>query len=74
MSSYSLNKIAWKKLVANKSSLFALIFIIFCFFTSFFSYLFIPDKTPYANQMYLELATLPPMTKTQFLVIPKKEY
>lgn len=73
MSSYSLNKIAWKKLVANKSSLFALIFIIFCFFTSFFSYLFIPDKTPYANQMYLELATLPPMTKMQFLVIPKKE-
>jgi peptide/nickel transport system permease protein len=73
MSSYSLNKIAWKKLVANKSSLFALIFIAFCFFTSFFSYLFIPDKTPYANQMYLELATLPPMTKTQFLVIPKKE-
>ena len=73
MSSYSLNKIAWNRLIANKSSLFALIFIVFCFFTSFFSYLFIPDKTPYANQMYLELATLPPMTKVQFLVIPKKE-
>ena len=47
---------------------------IICLLCSFFSYLFIPDKTPYANQMYLELATLPPMSKALFLQIPNDNY
>ena len=60
------------KLLSNRSSQLSLFVIVFCFFTSFCSYLFIPDKTPYANQMYLELATLPPFSESQFLVTPKK--
>ena len=47
---------------------------IICLLCSFFSYLFIPDKTPYANQMYLELATLPPVSKALFLQIPNDNY
>ena len=71
MKNESLNSLAWMKLLSNRSSLLSLFVIVFCFFTSFCSYLFIPDKTPYANQMYLELATLPPFSETQFLVTPK---
>ena len=72
MKQESLNYLAWLKLLSNRSSLLSLFVIVFCFFTSFCSYLFIPDKTPYANQMYLELATLPPFSESQFLVTPKK--
>ena len=67
--SNSLNNIAWLKLIKNKSSLFSLVFIFSCVFMSFFSYLFIPDKTPYANQMHLELTTLPPFSEVTFLQI-----
>tara|TARA_B100000902_G_C27308699_1_gene917082 strand:- start:530 stop:1582 length:1053 start_codon:yes stop_codon:yes gene_type:complete len=70
MKNESLNKIAFKKLISTKSSFFSLFIISICFLSCFFSYLFIPDKTPYANQMYLELATLPPKSKAVFLLTP----
>ena len=70
--SNSLNNIAWLKLIKNNSSLFSLVFIFSCVFMSFFSYLFIPDKTPYANQMHLELTTLPPFSEVIFLQIPSQ--
>lgn len=60
--------------MSSKSSVFSLFIITVCLLCSFFSYLFIPDKTPYANQMYLELATLPPMSKALFLQIPNDNY
>ena len=60
--------------MSSKSSVFSLFIITICLLCSFFSYLFIPDKTPYANQMYLELATLPPMSKALFLQIPNDNY
>ena len=66
----SLNKIAFKKLISAKSSFLSLTIIFACFISCFFSHLFIPDKTPYANQMYLELAVLPPKSKINFLFIP----
>ena len=74
MSDKSLNRIALRKMMSSKSSVFSLFIITVCLFCSFFSYLFIPDKTPYANQMYLELATLPPMSKALFLQIPNENY
>ena len=74
MKNGSLNKIAFKKMLSSKSSLFSIFIICVCFVSSFFSYLFIPDKTPYANQMYLELATLPPKSKIVFLQIPNNNY
>jgi len=74
MKNESLNKIAFKKMLSSKTSLFSLLIIFTCFISCFFSYLFIPDKTPYANQMYLELATLPPKSKIVFLQIPNDNY
>ena len=73
MKNESLNKIAFKKLISTKSSFFSLSIISICFLSCFFSYLFIPDKTPYANQMYLELATLPPKSKVVFLLTPNNK-
>ena len=74
MSDQSLNRIALRKMMSSKSSVFSLFIITICLLCSFFSYLFITDKTPYANQMYLELATLPPMSKALFLQIPNDNY
>ena len=74
MSDQSLNRIALRKMMSSKSSIFSLFIISVCLLSSFFSYLFIPDKTPYANQMYLELATLPPLSKALFLQIPNENY
>ena len=72
MSSNSLNKIAWNKFRKNNLSLFSLFFISFLIFLAVFAYLFIPDKTPMANQMYLELALKKPGTKISFIQVPQK--
>ena len=63
----SINKIIWKKFKDRTSSLLALFFIALCCFLAIFTYQIIPDKTPMANEMNLELATLPPFSKVQFL-------
>ena len=67
----SLNKLAWKKLKQNKLSFTSLVFIVFCVILGIFSVAISPDKTPMANEMHIELATLKPLTKVQFLHIPK---
>lgn len=72
MSSISLNKIAWNKFRKNNLSLFSLIFISCLIFLGLFAYLVIPDKTPMANQMHLELALKKPGTKISFIEVPKK--
>ena len=72
MSSTSLNKIAWNKFRKNNLSLFSLVFISCLIFLAVFAYLFIPDKTPMANQMYLELALKKPGTKISFIQVPQK--
>jgi peptide/nickel transport system permease protein len=71
MQTASLNKLAWKKLKQNKLSFTSLVFIVFCVVLGIFSVAISPDKTPMANEMHIELATLKPFTKVQFLHIPK---
>ena len=71
MSSSSLNKIAWNKFRKNNLSLFSLVFISCLIFLAVFAYLFIPDKTPMANQMYLEL-TEETWNKISFIQVPQK--
>jgi peptide/nickel transport system permease protein len=71
MQTASLNKLAWKKLKQNKLSFTSLVFIVFCVILGIFSVAISPDKTPMANEMHIELATLKPFTKVQFLHIPK---
>ena len=73
MQTASLNKLAWKKLKQNKLSFTSLVFIVFCVILGIFSVAISPDKTPMANEMHIELATLKPFTKVQFLHIPKVE-
>ena len=68
----SLNTLAWQKLKSNKMSFAALLFIVFCIFLGVFSVALSPDKTPLANQMHIELATLKPFTKVTFLEIAKE--
>tara|TARA_B100001564_G_scaffold356533_1_gene370897 strand:- start:2989 stop:4041 length:1053 start_codon:yes stop_codon:yes gene_type:complete len=72
MSSISLNKIAWNKFRKNNLSIFSLIFISCLIFLGLFAYLVIPDKTPMANQMHLELALKKPGTKISFIEVPQK--
>lgn len=72
MKALSLNKIIWLRFKKSNSSVIALLFILFCFFLAIFTYQFIPDKTPMANKMYIELATLDPITEIQFLDINNK--
>ena len=72
MISASVNKIIWLRFKERKSSLLALFFIISCFFLSIFTYQIIPDKTPMANEMNIELATLPPLSKINFLFLDIK--
>ena len=72
MKTASLNTLAWKKLKSNKMSFTALLFIIFCVFVGVFAVVLSPDKTPMANEMHIELATLKPFTKVAFLEIKKK--
>ena len=71
MQTASLNKLAWKKLKQNKLSFSSLVFMVFCVVLGIFSVVISPDKTPMANEMHIELATLKPLTKVQFLHIPK---
>ena len=73
MLSTSLNKITWNKFRKNNLSLYSLAFISFLIFLALFAYLFIPDKTPMANQMYLELALKSPGTKISFIEVQQKD-
>ena len=64
-----LNKVKWNKFKKDKLAFFSLFFIISFALISTFLFLFIPDKTPYANDMHVELATLKPGTSVYFLDI-----
>ena len=67
MSITPLNTKVYTKFRKNILSLFSSAFILILIFLALFTYLFIPDKTPLANQMYLELALKKPGTKISFI-------
>ena len=69
----SLNSLAWQKLKSNKMSFSALLFVVVCLFVGILAVPISPDKTPMANQMHIELATLKPFTKVVFLEITKED-
>lgn len=69
MENRSINKLAWIKFKKDKLAFSSLIFIAAMIFFAFFTQVFIPDKTPMANQMHIELATLEPGSKVIFLEI-----
>ena len=54
------------KLLKNKLALAGLFFIVLTFLMALFGYLIIPDHSPMANEMHLELSTKKPFAKIVF--------
>lgn len=73
MQEISLNNLAWKKLKQNNLAFFSLVFILIYAVFALFAVVLSPDKTPMANQMHVELATLKPFSKVIFLETPKEQ-
>jgi ABC-type dipeptide/oligopeptide/nickel transport system permease subunit len=65
----------WKRIakhfISNKLSLLGLVVVVLFVFISIFGYLIMPDSSPNANQMHLQLRAKPPGYAMQFLVLPK---
>ena len=67
----SLSHIAWKKFKKDTLGMGGLLLIAFTTFLALSAYWIAPDKSPYANQMNLELATQKPGFSVQILKLPK---
>ncbi len=63
----SLSQLAWHRFKKNGLAMTALIFIILVVVISILGYVIIPDKTPFANNQMLELATKKPGFKVNTL-------
>ena len=61
------------KLLKNKLALAGFFFIALTFLMALFGYLIIPDHSPMANEMHLELSTKKPFAKAQFLALRKNK-
>ena len=72
MESSSLNTLAWIKLKKDSLAVVSLFFITLCALLGIFAPVFMPDDTPMANEMHIELATLHPNTTIQFIEIKKQ--
>jgi peptide/nickel transport system permease protein len=70
--SVSPSQIIWKRLKKNAAAMAGLVIVITAVVVSAFCYLFMPDRTPDANEMNLPLSTLSPGTSVQLLQIPLK--
>jgi len=56
----------------NISGIFGILIILCSIVCAVFAYFIAPDKSPFANEMHLELSTLRPGTKVSFLHISKE--
>jgi peptide/nickel transport system permease protein len=61
------------KLLKNKLALAGFFFIVLTFLMALFGYLIIPDHSPMANEMHLELSTKKPFAKARFLALRKNK-
>lgn len=66
-------RIAVRRLLSDRLSVAALIFIALCSLLATLGYLIIPDSTPYANQQHLELATRKPGLKVTMVKVRKTD-
>ena len=66
-------KIAWKKFRRNPLASGGLLLILFSIVIALLGYLISPDKTPYANEQILEIATQKPGFRVQVLKVRKNE-
>ena len=61
----------FRKLLRRPATAISLCVICLTCLIAVFAYVLAPDKTPYANQMILELSARPPGFKKQLLLVPK---
>jgi peptide/nickel transport system permease protein len=71
VSSGSLSKLAWRKMLRNKVAVVSMAFILLLVFIAILGYTIMPDPTPYANRQYLELNTKKPGFTITMLKVPK---
>ncbi|MEI6886502.1 MAG: ABC transporter permease [Bacteroidota bacterium] len=69
----SLSRLAWKRFRHDPLGFGSLLFIGLVCLLAILGYLITPDKTPYANQQFLELGLKKPGFKVQVLFIPKSQ-
>ena len=74
MESVSVNTLAWIKIKDNVLAYYSLISILFFCFIAIFAVLVSSDKTPMANEMNIELSTLKPFSKVDFLYVANPDY
>ena len=73
MKSQSLNRIIWNSLKNDKMFLASFFFIVMLTLISVFPYVFMKDKSQYANEMNLDISTIPPLSKVSVLTIDDKK-
>ncbi len=71
--SHSPSYYVWKRFKKNKLALFGLIIILISMFISIFGYSIMPDSTPMANEMSLQLTTRKPGFKVKTLSVSKNK-
>lgn len=62
----------WKKYFNNPLAGLGLIFVTITAIIALLGYCITPDKTPFANQQFIELTALPPGSEVTFLAVPEK--
>jgi ABC-type dipeptide/oligopeptide/nickel transport system permease subunit len=65
-------RLAWKRFRRNTSAMLALGYVLLLCIVALFAYLIIPDKSPDANRMALQIATKPPGFSSSFLMLKKE--
>lgn len=65
----SIDHLAWKRFRRNGMAMGGLVVIGLMVLMAILGYAITPDHTPHCNQQYLELASLKPMSKAQFVHI-----
>ena len=64
---------AWNRFLRNPLSLSGMIIILMAVLAAILGYLIIPDKSPFANQQYIEIAARKPGFRVQMLKVCKNE-
>lgn len=70
--SESPGRLAWRRFRRNLPAMVALGYVVVLCFVALFAYLIIPDKSPDANRMAVQIATKKPGFTATFLKLPKK--
>lgn len=70
--SESPGRLAWRRFRRNMPAMVALGYVVVLCFVALFAYLIIPDKSPDANRMAVQIATKKPGFTATFLKLPKK--